>query len=40
MNKWKIEVVNPLTDEQKEYLVNLISEYLSEYYSRKNLRKE
>lgn len=36
MNEWKVEVVNPITDDEKKNLVNLVNEFLNEYYSRKN----
>lgn len=36
MNEWKVEVVNPLTEEEKKKLVNIISEFLSEYYGKRN----
>ena len=34
MDGWKVEVVNPLTEEEKKYLVDLISEFLSDYYGK------
>ena len=29
MNEWKVEVVNPITDDEKKYLVNLVNEFLN-----------